>query len=132
MKIVKGICAVLLSCLAGCLVWLIGYLVFPLLLGLGWGWFVAYLMFIGVIVGPLIINIMSVLFAPIISMLQGTKVSKILCVLAMLWWGYCTFKIPLNIDMHYSVIQWVWTVTYWCTFVPVFISVISVILTDDE
>lgn len=132
MKILKSFLAFVCSNIAGYLIWLAGYFIMPLLLGLGWGWLVTYVIIISLLVTVVITSMLGWIFSPLIALCSNNKSAMVLSVIALCWWGFCTFKIPLNMELHFTLIQWIWTLVFCCTLIPIFFTVISTLIEEEK
>ena len=132
-KFFKAILAAIVSFLVGWVLWLIGYFALPHILPLGWFWiFVYYLLIISAVVG-LVTSLGVVLITPLLKLCSGNKPAKIISTVMLVWWGFCCFKLPLNIheDVAFHAVQWVWSVTWWLTIIPLFCLAIGALFSKD-
>lgn len=126
MKVLKFLGALLYGAIMYYLLWLFFYWLTPYVMGMSWGWFIAYLV-IGVVAMIMFVSgVTSLIGFPMIPLCRKCAAAKYAPIIFGLLFGYSSVRLPWTLDMEYGVLQWILGISFTITILIAFISLMVV------
>lgn len=125
-KIIQCIGAAVYGSVVGYLLWLLFYWMTPYIMGVGWLLFILYLIFASGLITGLVYAATMLLSFPTSLILKGNTAAKIINAIPLLFYGYCSVKLPWGLRMDYGALQYLIAISLSITFLIAFAATIFV------
>lgn len=122
----------LYSIIASYLLCMVFYYLTPLLMGFGWMGFILYVIVAATSVELFIASVASIVFYPILKLINNCKALKWFALLPILFHGYSAVAGVWRFNMTYSNIQIVIAITTTILIARLFIGLIVLILSGED
>lgn len=122
MKFLKVIGALFYGVIMYYLLWLLFYWIVPIVMSMGWGWFILYILIAGGAISAFVSSISNLLIMPLILLSRDSNVVKYISAVVGLFFGYSAIKLPWSIDGQYDIIHWIWGISLTITILIIFIT----------
>lgn len=132
LKALKFLGALLYGAIMYYLLWLFFYWLTPYVMGMSWGWFIAYLFIAGGGVAMFVTSVTSLIGIPMILLCRKCAAAKYAPIIFGLLLGYPSVRLPWTIDMEYGVLQWILGISFTIVILTAFTSLMIVPFMADE
>ena len=122
-KILQCLGAIIASTMCSYLMWLLFYWLTPCIMGVGWFLFLLYVFIAGGLLTSLVGSISTLLAVPMSFLTSGNKVAKVINALPLLFFGYCSIRLPWGLDMEYGLLQYLIAISLSVTYLVAFVSI---------
>lgn len=120
--------ALIYGLIIGYLLWLVFYLITPYIMGIWW-----LLLIVGGFIAGFIANTNCILSIPVYFLTKGNMVAKIISIVPLLYWGYCSVLLPWGLDMEYGFLQYIVGIILTIMFLMSYIASIAIpFVIEDE